>query len=104
MMWEKTESFYMTKYFSKTTTLLISNGREKIHSGLVDIISQDHWWLENIEVKIYDEDNALLLLRSLTRSFEHLKDVLIYGKEFTTTLNEVQTGDRRGNEPRGMSK
>src|SRR3954465_923163 len=47
--------------------------------------------LENIEVKIDDEDKALLLLSLLPRSFEHFKDALLYGKEGTITLDEVQT-------------
>ena len=46
---------------------------------------------ENIEVKIEDDDKALLLLSSLPRSFEHFKDVLLYGKEGTITLDKVQT-------------
>lgn len=45
--------------------------------------------LENIEVKFEDEDTVILLLRSLHRSVEHFKDVLLYGKECTFTLDEV---------------
>lgn len=47
--------------------------------------------LANIEVNMEDEDKALLLLRSLPKSFEHFKDTILYGKEGTTTLEEVQT-------------
>ncbi|XP_058766276.1 uncharacterized protein LOC131639847 [Vicia villosa] len=47
--------------------------------------------LGNIEVKINDEDKVLLLLSSLSRSFKHFKDVLLYSKEGTVTFNEVQT-------------
>lgn len=46
--------------------------------------------LENIEVKIGDENKTLLLLSSLPRSFEHFKDVIIYGKKCTITFDEVQ--------------
>ena len=35
-------------------------------------------------------DKALLLLFSLPKSFEHFKDTILYGKEGTTTLEEVQ--------------
>ena len=45
--------------------------------------------LDNIEVKIEDEDKAFLLLSSLPRFFEHLRDALIYGKEGTITSDEV---------------
>src|SRR3954469_1665699 len=47
--------------------------------------------LENIEVKIDDKDKDFLLLSSLPRSFENLKDALLYSKEGTITLDEVQT-------------
>jgi len=38
-----------------------------------------------------DEDNALLLLCSLPKSFNHFNDIILYGNECTTTLEEVQT-------------
>ena len=47
--------------------------------------------LKNIEVKIEDEDKALLLLSLLPRFFDHFKDALLYDKECTITFNEVQT-------------
>lgn len=47
--------------------------------------------LENIEVKIDDEEKALLLLISLPKSFEHFKDALINGKKVIITLDKVQT-------------
>ena len=36
--------------------------------------------LQNIDVKLDDEDKALLLLNSLPRSFEHFKDALLYAR------------------------
>jgi len=50
--------------------------------------------LANIEVTMEDEDKALLLLCSLPKSFEHFKDIILYGKEGTTTLEEVQAAFR----------
>lgn len=44
--------------------------------------------LESIKVKNDDDDKALLLLRSLPRSFEYFKDSLLYAKECTITLDE----------------
>ena len=46
--------------------------------------------LENIEVHLGDEDKAILLLCALPRSFELFKDIMLYGKEGTVTLEEVQ--------------
>lgn len=41
--------------------------------------------LENIE----DEDKAILLLNALPKSFDHLKDAILYGREKAITLVEV---------------
>ncbi|KHN00194.1 hypothetical protein glysoja_034725, partial [Glycine soja] len=46
--------------------------------------------LENIEVKLEEEDKALLL----PNSFEHFKDAILYGKDQDITLEEVQTSIR----------
>ncbi|MCI22120.1 cytochrome P450 [Trifolium medium] len=40
--------------------------------------------------KLDDEDKVLLLLSSLPRSFEHFKDVILYGKKYTIILEEIQ--------------
>ena len=45
--------------------------------------------LENIDVSIDDEDQALLLLSSLPKSYTTFKDTILYGKE-SLTLDEVQ--------------
>lgn len=47
--------------------------------------------MENIEVKVGDEEKVILLLRSLPVSFKHFKDVLLYGKNGIITLDEFQT-------------
>jgi len=50
--------------------------------------------LENIEVQLEDEDKAILLLCALPKSFESLKDIMLYDKEDTVTLEEVQAALR----------
>lgn len=48
--------------------------------------------LEDVEVKINDEDKTLILLGSLPWIFfEHFKDYVLYGKDAIITLDEVQT-------------
>ncbi|XP_020572710.1 uncharacterized protein LOC110019413 [Phalaenopsis equestris] len=47
--------------------------------------------LENIDVKMDDEDKALLLLNSISKSYEHFKDVVLYGRVHAITLEEVQS-------------
>jgi len=50
--------------------------------------------LENIEVQLEDEDKAILLLCALPKSLESFKDIMLYGKEGTVTLEEVQAALR----------
>ncbi|CAL5187691.1 unnamed protein product [Lathyrus oleraceus] len=92
-LWEKLEGLYQGKGISNRLLL-----KEKFHSLRVDehtkvfdhisvlngIISE----LETIGVKIYNEDKALRLIWSFTSSYEHIKLVLIYGKE-TLSFEEV---------------
>ena len=46
--------------------------------------------LENINVKIEDEDQALLMLCDLPKSRAHFKETLLYGRE-SSTFEEVQS-------------
>ena len=45
--------------------------------------------LENIDVTIDDEDQALLLLCSLPKSYSHFKETLLFGRDYVS-LDEVQ--------------
>lgn len=47
--------------------------------------------LQNIDVKIEDDDKTIVLLSLLPRSFKHFKYTLLYGIEGTITLDELQT-------------
>lgn len=46
--------------------------------------------LEKTEVNVEDEDKSLLMLCSLLKSFENFKERILYEKEGTTTLEEIQ--------------
>lgn len=41
-----------------------------------------------------DEDKALILLNSIHMSYEHFKDAVIYGRDQSITLEEVQSAIR----------
>ena len=47
--------------------------------------------LENIGLKVEDEDQAILILNSLPRSFTNFVETMKYGRE-TLSLEEVQDG------------
>jgi len=49
---------------------------------------------ENIKVKLEDNNKVLLLLNIMPKMYEHFKETLLFKKEQTTTLEEVQTSIR----------
>ena len=72
---------------STLTSMLAKSSRISVQLTEFNKILDD---LANIEVNVEDEDKALLLLCSLPKFFEHFKDAILYGKEGTTTLEEVR--------------
>ena len=98
-MWSKLESLYMTKSlahrqflkqqlnsFKMVESKTVTEQLTELNKMLDD--------LENIEVQLEDVDKAILLLCALPRSFESFKDTMLYGKEGTVTLEEVQAALR----------
>ncbi|GKF16816.1 hypothetical protein Tco_0061734, partial [Tanacetum coccineum] len=47
--------------------------------------------LENIDIEIEDEDQALMLLTSLTSSYENIVETLLYGRESLTIKDVLAT-------------
>ncbi|WVZ12209.1 hypothetical protein V8G54_016739 [Vigna mungo] len=98
-IWAKLESLYMTRSLAhrlclkqqlfsfKMTELRTIEEQIAEFSKIVDD-------LENIEVKLEDEDKAVILLNALPRTFEHFRDALLYGKDQVITLEEVLTSIR----------
>ena len=98
-MWAKLESLYMTKSLAHRQFL-----KQQLYSfkmveskAIMEQLTEFNKILddlENIEVNLEDEDKAILLLCALPRSFESFKDTMLYGKEGTVTLEEVQAALR----------
>lgn len=94
-VWLKLESLYMTKSLANRLYM-----KQKLYSYKIvddksigeqlDEFNKALDDLENIDVKMDDEDKAIILLNALPSSFDHLKDVMLYGRETTITLEEVQ--------------
>ena len=95
----KLESLYMTKslanrlcmkqrlyYYRFLEDRGISEQLEEFNKAVDD--------LENIDVQIDDEDKAIMLLNALPKSYDHLRDAMVYGREKTITLTEVQSALR----------
>ncbi|GJX95918.1 retrovirus-related pol polyprotein from transposon TNT 1-94 [Tanacetum coccineum] len=94
-VWKKLEKLYMTK--SLTNKLLLKQRlfslRMKKGSALkdhLDALNSILMDLKNVEVKIDDEDAALILLVSLPPSFENFVNSFVVGKD-TITLEDVRS-------------
>ncbi|XP_020600365.1 SWI/SNF complex subunit SWI3D [Phalaenopsis equestris] len=92
-LWAKLKLLYMTKslvnrLFLKQRMYSFKMHEEKSVSKQINKIIDD---LENIDVKMDDEDKTLLLLNSIPKSYEHFKDVMLYGRTQTIFLEDAQS-------------
>ncbi|KAL5740548.1 hypothetical protein ACOSQ2_029728 [Xanthoceras sorbifolium] len=93
-LWDKLESLYVTKNLTtklvakhRLYTLSMAEGASiKSHIDEFSTILMD---LENMEISYDDEDQALMLLRSLPPSYKHFRDTLIYSRQ-TLKLEDVK--------------
>lgn len=46
--------------------------------------------LENIEIKLAEEDKALIQLSALPKSFENFNDTILFGRQESVNLEDVQ--------------
>ena len=94
-IWSKLEGLYMTKslvnrLYLKQALYSFKMQEDRTVESQVDFFNKLILDLENIDVTIDDEDQALLLLCALPKSFSHFKETLLYGRE-SLSLIEVQS-------------
>jgi len=95
-IWSKLESLYMTKSLAnklrlkeRIFTLRMSEGTpiqyllDEFNSIIID--------LENLDVKIDDEDKVVLVIVSLPPSYRQFKEIMLYGNYLTLSLDDVKT-------------
>ncbi|KAL9242034.1 hypothetical protein vseg_016079 [Gypsophila vaccaria] len=94
-LWAKLDTLYMTK--SLTNRLLLKQRLFSLHMQVgmslkehLDRLNTILLDLRNIDVKVDDEDAALILLVSLPNSYENFVESFVVGKE-TLTLEEVKS-------------
>lgn len=95
-VWKKLESLYMTKSLANRLYM-----KQRLYSckftddrGVLDQLDEFNKAvddLENIGVKLEDEDKAIHLLNALPKSYSNLKDAITYGRDKSITLDEVQS-------------
>jgi len=85
-IWDKLASQFMSKTVTQKLYLKQKLFGLKMHEGSdlaehINVFNQLVADLMKVDVKINDEDRAIILLCSLPRSYEHLVTTLTYGKE-----------------------
>ncbi|KAK2387677.1 alpha carbonic anhydrase [Trifolium repens] len=98
-MWSKLNTLYMTKSLAHKQCLKqqLYFFRMVENKSVVEQLTEFNKIIDdlaNVDVNLEDEDKAFHLLCALPKSYEHLKDALLYGKEGTITLDEVQSALR----------
>ena len=94
-LWQKLESLYMTKSLTNKLLLKQCLFALRMQEGIelrdhLDKLNSILLELRNIDVKVEDEDAALILLVSLSNSFENFVQSFIVGKD-TVRLEEVRS-------------
>ncbi|KAH9704628.1 CCHC-type domain-containing protein [Citrus sinensis] len=94
-LWAKLESIYMKKSLANRLYIKKRMFTLKMVEGIslddhLDEFNKVYDTLEIIDVALYDEDKALLLISSLPKSYGHFIDALMYGRQ-TLSLDEVKS-------------
>lgn len=82
------DQVFVSQIISEITSLLVLNGRKKIHTEKVDRISQYHWWSREYWGEDWWWGQNSTLVKLITRSFENFKNVFLYNKKGTITLDK----------------
>ncbi|KAL8509344.1 hypothetical protein ACS0TY_016521 [Phlomoides rotata] len=85
-VWKKLESLYQTKSVSnklyvKQKLLDFRMSEDKNLSEHLDTFNRYVDDLEDLDVKLEDDDKALMLLNALPRSLENFKDAVLFGRQ-----------------------
>ncbi|GJR74523.1 zinc finger, CCHC-type containing protein [Tanacetum coccineum] len=99
-IWTKLTSLYMTKSLAnrlylkkKMYTYYMSQGTKL--GDHIDEFNKLILDLANIDIEIEDEDHALMLLTSLSSSYENFVETLLYGRESLTMEDVLATLNSR---------
>ncbi|KAL8498052.1 hypothetical protein ACS0TY_021402 [Phlomoides rotata] len=93
-VWKKLESLYQTKSVSnklyvKQKLLDFRMSADKSLSEQLDTFNRYVDDLEDLDVKLEDDDKALMLLNALPRSLENFKDAVLFGRQDEVSYDDV---------------
>ncbi|KAL8456282.1 hypothetical protein ACS0TY_034479 [Phlomoides rotata] len=93
-VWMKFESLYQTKSVSnklyvKQKLLDFRMSEDKSLSEQLDTFNMYVDDLEDLDVKLEDDDKALMLLNALPRSLENFKDAVLFGRQEEVSYENV---------------
>ncbi|KAL8488044.1 hypothetical protein ACS0TY_024354 [Phlomoides rotata] len=93
-VWKKLESLYQTKSVSnklyvKQKLLDFRMSEDKGLSEQLDTFNRYVDDLEDLDVKLEDDDKALMLLNALPRSLENFKDAVLFGRQDEVSYDNV---------------
>ncbi|KAL8542991.1 hypothetical protein ACS0TY_003758 [Phlomoides rotata] len=95
-VWKKLEDLYLPKsvlnmLYMKQRLLGFKMTDEKNLHEQLDEFNRSVDDLENLDVKLEDEDKALALLNALPKSLEVFKDTLMFGRQSALSCDDIQT-------------
>ncbi|KAL8556099.1 hypothetical protein ACS0TY_003781 [Phlomoides rotata] len=93
-VWKELESLYQTKSVSnklyvKQKLLDFRMSKDKNLSEQLDTFNRYIDDLEDLDVKLEDDDKALMLLNALPRSLENFKDTVLFGRQDQVSYDNV---------------
>ena len=96
-IWTKLEGLYMTKslanrLYMKQRLFSYKFLEDRPFAEQIDDFSKNLDDLENVDGQMKNEDKAILLLNELPKSYQHLKDAMLFGRNADAgiTYEEVQ--------------
>ncbi|KAL6521554.1 hypothetical protein OROGR_018123 [Orobanche gracilis] len=95
-LWLKLKNLYMTKNLANKLRLkerlytirMVEGTPIQSHLDEFNSIIMD---LENLDIKIEDEDKVVLLVVSLPSTYKHFKEIMLYGNNDTLSFEDVKS-------------
>ncbi|KAL8473574.1 hypothetical protein ACS0TY_030419 [Phlomoides rotata] len=90
-IWKKLESLYQTKSVSNKLYVMqkLLDFKMSEDKGLSEQLDTFNRYVDDLDVKLEDDDKALMLLNALHRSLENFKDAVLFGRQDEVSYDHV---------------